>query len=610
MKKNVFSCLIVLFFGMFIGINGFSQGYDIKLKFKNLKLCNVILGYHFNENLIPADTAIINDKGEGSFNGKDTLTGGMYFVYLPSKTYFDLMIGKDQQFTMESDTTNFLETVKFQGSEENMVFFEYQKFLQKKNSDAESMRKEKETFKDNPNKVKEIDAKLVGLNADVKKEIDRVIITYPKLFTSKFLKSTLEIDIPEGLSELDRYLYYRKHYFDHFDLSDGRLLRTPLYDRKLKTYLEKLLPQIPDTIKPELDRLASLSKHSKELYRYMMVTLHNFYRTSQIMGMDAVYVYFDEKYYLSSDNDWSDAKYLTKIRKEIPRVKNTLIGNTALDITMQKLPTDTIALKELINLWKQTKEKGNPFYKTYQDAMKPIRALSDKAKSKSDSAIVAQEMVNQLVPLVEDFNTHLDEYVALLQFPYEYTIVWFWDPNCSHCTEETPRLKEFYNRFKKYNIGIYSVLLQESLLNWEKFTNNLNDWIKFINQHKINDWTNAWDPYGHTLFREKYDISSSPVSFILDKDKKIVAKRLGVPQIEEIFHNILIDNIFKRNKDNIKANMKACKEYIDDNNFKESLEMLKDIAPRRFDEKERKELEEYIAKKLEKFPADKEKDKK
>ena len=59
------------------------------------------------------------------------------------------------------------------------------------------------------------------------------------------------------------------------------------------------------------------------------------------------------------------------------------------------------------------------------------------------------------------------------------------------------------------------------------------EWIQFIEENAIDDWINAYDPYGWSKFRDKYDIYSTPTIYILDKDKKIIAKRLDVEKIQE-----------------------------------------------------------------------------
>jgi hypothetical protein len=56
-------------------------------------------------------------------------------------------------------------------------------------------------------------------------------------------------------------------------------------------------------------------------------------------------------------------------------------------------------------------------------------------------------------------------------------------------------------------------------------------------------WINVCDwiyPEGHTIsFRQQYDIYSTPVIYILDEKKKIIAKRIGVEQVDEILDSYI-----------------------------------------------------------------------
>ena len=44
------------------------------------------------------------------------------------------------------------------------------------------------------------------------------------------------------------------------------------------------------------------------------------------------------------------------------------------------------------------------------------------------------------------------------------------------------------------------------------------------------------DLYHQTNFRKIYDVTSTPQVFVLDKNKEIIAKRIGVEQLEGFFH--------------------------------------------------------------------------
>lgn len=110
----------------------FAQGYEIKVKVNNLPEATIILGHHFATNLLPDDTIKLDKKGEGVFKGKDKLKEGMYFLYFPSRVIVDFLVGSDQVFTIQTDTTDLQGKTVVTGSTDNEVFFNYQKFIAEK----------------------------------------------------------------------------------------------------------------------------------------------------------------------------------------------------------------------------------------------------------------------------------------------------------------------------------------------------------------------------------------------------------------------------------------------------------------------------------------------
>ena len=121
-------------------------------------------------------------------------------------------------------------------------------------------------------------------------------------------------------------------------------------------------------------------------------------------------------------------------------------------------------------------------------------------------------------------------YYSLHQMNSKYTILLFWEPNCSHCKKTVPQLyKDLYLLFKDKGVDIYAVCTQ----------NKKDDWMKAISEYKINDWTNVWDPSVTSNFRSLYDIYSTPVIYILDSTKHIIAKRLDVESAVKFLNHLM-----------------------------------------------------------------------
>jgi peroxiredoxin len=110
-------------------------------------------------------------------------------------------------------------------------------------------------------------------------------------------------------------------------------------------------------------------------------------------------------------------------------------------------------------------------------------------------------------------------YYSLRQMNAKFTLLYFWEPDCNHCQKTTPQLnKDLFQELKGKGVDIYAVLTQ----------NNKEKWMKAVQEYKIQEWTNVWDPMYTSNFRRLYDVTSTPIIYILDKNKKIVAKRLDV----------------------------------------------------------------------------------
>jgi alkyl hydroperoxide reductase subunit AhpC len=123
-------------------------------------------------------------------------------------------------------------------------------------------------------------------------------------------------------------------------------------------------------------------------------------------------------------------------------------------------------------------------------------------------------------------DTSLKRPYSLYDLKSKYTILVFWDHDCGHCKKEIPVLAKEYDKLKSLGATVYAV----STCSYEE----IDKWEKFITENACN-WINVGDPYfqQNPNFRTLYDISSTPVIYILDKDKIIRAKRISVDQIED-----------------------------------------------------------------------------
>jgi hypothetical protein len=461
-KLNVVGLFASMFF--LIVANGFS--YSIKVKVNGLKDSTCYLGHYFGQKqYTPVDTAKADASGNLLFSKKKTLKEGVYLVIIPG-TYFEVIIGSEQEIKIETDTSNLVYNMKTKGSLEDEIFYNFQKVMIDKSKEGQKLYDLQKASK-NQDSVKIYKDKLTELQAYIKDYKNKMFKEYPTTLTVKLLKAAEEPEVPEfktpegKVDSLKAYMYYKNHFFDNYDFSDERMLRTPIFIPRIDRYMKEMTVQVPDSIIKSADILIKKAEANKDIFKYCVSTITNNYETSNMMGMDAVFVHMADTYYLKGKCFWIDTAVERKIRERAEILRPLLLGKVC----------------------------PNTFCADTSGNYTPLHTI--KAK---------------------------------------YIIAIFWDADCGHCQKEVPKLFTIYNeKLKAKGVAVYAATIER----------DNKSWTKFLREKKLfgPGWYNVRDQYNHTDFHKTFDVYSTPVIYILDENKKIIAKRIGVDQIEEFLMN-------------------------------------------------------------------------
>lgn len=108
----------------------------------------------------------------------------------------------------------------------------------------------------------------------------------------------------------------------------------------------------------------------------------------------------------------------------------------------------------------------------------------------------------------------------------KYTVIFFYSPTCGHCKEASPKLKEFFDNNKDKGIKVMTVSTDH----------NLQEWKDFIIKYNFTELINGFDSTNQIDFNRKFDVVTTPTIYILDKDKKIIARKMPIDQLQDFMN--------------------------------------------------------------------------
>ena len=462
-----------------------APGYEIRCTLHPVANRQVVFGHYFgsDKRLAVDDTLQTDRQGVFTIQGDGALPQGMYFLYIPNRIKIDFLIGEDQHFQLITDTLDVTGKTRFSGSAENDLFYEYNRYNQAKYTEYRDL--SVALAKADAARKPAIRESMQRLAADKNSYIEQLKKKTPNTLLYKILSAITEPEIPEApkdasgrvTDEQFQAKWFKAHFFDHFDLSDSSLLRTPFYENQLLSYFSQCVSSHPDSINKEVDLILNKVKPYPEVFRYNLITLWNHFVNSNLMGMDGVWVHMAETWYLPYGT-WLTEKDRKSIGEEVEKKKYSLIGQTAPPMEMlMVLPADHFKLARVDSLARKDLHAGT---------------------------------------MMEDFRKQISS---------PFTVILFWDVTCSHCQEVILKLHDAYPRLKAMGASVLTVqvLISES---------GKTRWADYVNEHALYEWTNAWSPYSAD-YGKFYDTTLVPIIYVLDKNKKIIGKQLQPEQLED-----------------------------------------------------------------------------
>jgi thiol-disulfide isomerase/thioredoxin len=449
---------------------GKGQGFKVTLKTPSYHSGLAYFTYYMGKNRNIEDSAFINSKGVAVFKGDRRLPGGIYSIVFPGKN-----LSVDFFINKEQQLTVLADSTKLldivvQGSPENVLFKQYQKVVNEKGGKMQQER-------------------------------------------TAYMASTTKKDS----------LLHEQNYNQ--------------YNKELNTYREKIINQ-----------------HSESMMALFLNTMKEpeIIIKNPITRQDTLdnYQYYKRHYWdgitFMDERVIRTPFFLPKLeryyREIMPQAPDSIIKD--LDYKLLLARTCPEMYKFLLN-W-LTDEYINPKYMG-QDAVfvhlfnkyhsKGVSNWLNEKQLETISRRAYFQMSNLLGEKAADLEMvdSTDKPVNLYSLDANFILVAFWDPTCGHCKEEIPRIDSIYQAsWKAKGVKIFAVLSEPD---------KKNEWIQYTKEKKLSDWTHAYQTKemeqritdaGKPSFRQLYDVIQTPTLYLLDKEKRIIGKKLTWKQFDDL----------------------------------------------------------------------------
>lgn len=319
------------------------QVTNYKLTVHGVESSNMILAFYSGDKQYVKDTVLIDAKGVATIKADTALPGGIYLAVFPKlgNKYFEFIVN-EPAFQLETDTNELSGNMKVTGSLENKLFYDDMKFLATIRKTSDSLEALYKSTEDAAKKDK-LKSELTKIQESVKNARLAIVKNNPSTFYASLLKAMRDPEVPETpkndkgqpIDSAWQWRYYKTHYWDSIDLKDDRMLRTPVFHNKLKSYFTRTVVQIPDSLNVACDDLLiGKSDPKTDIFKYMLVYFLNTVANSKIMGMDASYVYLVKNYYAKGYATWVDSAQLAKIVERGRILEPLLLGKRAQNISL------------------------------------------------------------------------------------------------------------------------------------------------------------------------------------------------------------------------------------------------------------------------------------
>lgn len=454
-----------------------AKGHNIRVKLDNYPEKEVILGFYYGDKTYVKDTATLGADGFFTFKADTLLPCGVYLLVLkPDNSFIQFFLSEnDQNITLNTDAKESVDKMKVKGSEDNALFYEYLRFLGKQRPEADTLRAQLGRAKGNAKDSTRLAQALTEIDKRVKKYQHDMVEKHPGTMTAKIVNGSFDPEVPNFEGpENDDKIMKRRNWYREH-FFDNLDLADPCLMRS-------------PVMHPKVDQYVQkfAVQHPDSISQAID------YVVGRLKKNPDAYKYFLIHY----------LNYYAK---------STIVGMDGVYVHIAK---------------KYYCTGGADWVKT-----EDLEKICDNANR------LEPILIGKIAPniVVQDRN---NQPMALWDVDADYTVLFFWDPECSHCKKAAPFMVDFAKKYKDRGVKVFAVC---TAVNTEKEPNKATDCWKSVEEKGFTDFLflNTWDPYLRSRYKTVFDVKTTPQIFVLDRKHEILMKRIGGEQLDKVMEDVM-----------------------------------------------------------------------
>lgn len=344
------------------------------------------------------DSTNISSKKK-TFSSPTNYEEGIYMLAdSRQQPIIEILMGKDQTFSLRIKDLMDNSTYKVKGSDETAAYFKVVSKTVHSNLQIEALQHEMKHYPKNKAKIDSVEKALYEYQ-------ESMLSKESNSFLNTYIKCIEKIQVPDDIKDVKskKEAYIKKHYFDDIPLCDSRLLNSRLLKNKLDNYYDNyIFTSDSDEIIEKTDFLLAKVSDCHDVRDYILWNLYSRYFNPENIKHEKVFIHLADEYFAKLNI----ANLTENIRKEIVKrsdvMKNIIIGSTAPSFTYLDENDSIVSLDDI-----SSNNIALFFYKPdCQKCIKDKRVLGLIENRRNDFKIVSidvskEENDKKLVPLYD-----------------------------------------------------------------------------------------------------------------------------------------------------------------------------------------------------------------